>query len=379
VRNLALLNADIDVLALCTHHENCNPEEMMQKWQIKNITIIRRSLPQHTLPKALYYLKQFLFSPTSPLTISSFCQPLLQTQIREYLTTDRWDYLVLDGLHNAGVLLQGNELYRPPNVGKIIYRAHNIERDLWLRSAEQQTNLLARKFLQYQAGKMEAFEKLVLRSADLIAAISTEDELEIAKISPDTKTILIPPGLDFHTELNPIPTENPPHFILFLGRMDWPPNRDGLRWFLEQVWPEITPQRDDLHLLIAGVGNHNWLKKYLPIKNATFLGFVDSVTPLYAKVIATIIPVFYGSGTRIKVIESIRFQRPCISTDLGMQGSTLSPDLYLQANNQREWIDTLLSLQPSLLPQIAHKAFLCLQQTYDERKVAQKFLDQLTL
>jgi hypothetical protein len=53
----------------------------------------------------------------------------------------------------------------------------------------------------------------------------------------------------------------------------------------------------------------------------------------------------YGSGTRIKVIETYAKGRPIITTKMGIQGADLEASKVLLAETREEWIELLNSLR----------------------------------
>lgn len=67
--------------------------------------------------------------------------------------------------------------------------------------------------------------------------------------------------------------------------------------------------------------------------------------PLYRQAAVSIVPVFYGSGTRVKVIEASRFARPCFSTALGVEGVGLESGVsFFRGESESDWIDGLVRL-----------------------------------
>jgi glycosyltransferase involved in cell wall biosynthesis len=66
----------------------------------------------------------------------------------------------------------------------------------------------------------------------------------------------------------------------------------------------------------------------------TYHGRVPSVRPYYERAHALVVPVFQGSGTRLKALEAAALGRPVVSTELGMEGLPLLPgDHYLPAED----------------------------------------------
>ena len=160
--------------------------------------------------------------------------------------------------------------------------------------------------------------------------------------------------------------------ILFIGRLDWPPNRDGLKWFLERVWPNVTRP---FALTIVGSGDGRWLRPYLHDSRIQFLGEVDSVIPHYHAAIMSLVPIFYGSGTRVKAIESSLFATACLSTERGVEGIGLDPQRdYFRVESKEEWIEALNTLQPETARERGRNALECVTERYDRDRVADQFL-----
>src|SRR6202042_2685227 len=71
----------------------------------------------------------------------------------------------------------------------------------------------------------------------------------------------------------------------------------------------------------------------------TYHGRVDDIEPFYADAHAVVVPMFEGSGTRLKVIEASFLGRPVISTAVGVEGLPLTAgEHYLHAETAAEWV-----------------------------------------
>ncbi len=104
--------------------------------------------------------------------------------------------------------------------------------------------------------------------------------------------------------------------FLFIGRLveDQSPNTDSIRWFLQEVYPLMDPQRRPECIIIgdarsASLGN-------LKLPGVRFLGPVDDLTPYYAKARVFIAPTRFGAGIPIKVIEATAHQLPVVCTPM---------------------------------------------------------------
>lgn len=101
--------------------------------------------------------------------------------------------------------------------------------------------------------------------------------------------------------------------VLFVGSLAYAPNREGVDWFLDHAWRDVTKENPGASFRIVGSGLDSSLcAKWRSIRGVDVLGFVDSVESEYRRCHCTICPVFWGGGTSIKVLESIAYGRPCL-------------------------------------------------------------------
>ena len=68
--------------------------------------------------------------------------------------------------------------------------------------------------------------------------------------------------------------------LLFVGKLDWAPNREGLEWLLRNVWPQVAERAPDLKLTI--VGSNSFLHKARATSiSALILFCISTVSSLY--------------------------------------------------------------------------------------------------
>lgn len=113
----------------------------------------------------------------------------------------------------------------------------------------------------------------------------------------------------------------------FIGLLSYGPNRDGLRWFRENVWPLILKKRPEMRLRI--VGKLPAEKDYVEAEGFEYLGYIDDPTAEMQTWSAMIVPILYGGGTRIKIIEGFSKKCPVISTTIGAHGISAVNEKHL--------------------------------------------------
>lgn len=123
-------------------------------------------------------------------------------------------------------------------------------------------------------------------------------------------------------EMELAPLENPPGSMLFVGTLSYPPNTEGLAWFVDKVLPRIRQQRPSATLTVIGRCAPNAREKWAWTRapGVIFKGLVDSVAPFVRDCQFEICPLLNGQGTRIKIMESLAFAKPVVSTRIGAYG-----------------------------------------------------------
>jgi len=111
-----------------------------------------------------------------------------------------------------------------------------------------------------------------------------------------------------------------PRTLAFVGVCSYPPNVKGLKWFVEQVWPSVRRQCPDARLNIVGTDATAERLPFAVAPGIEIVGPVDKTAPWFSSAVATVVPLRIGSGTRIKILESLACGRPAVSTVLGAEG-----------------------------------------------------------
>lgn len=304
--------------------------------------------------------------------------PGLKVSLRDGKENLSWDAVVFEGLHVAAALLcTSRRNFGRPGL-KLIYRAQNCESALWERAAER-SHLPLRPFMKSQAELVAGFERGLLHRIHALAAVSNTDLLAFERLAGDSfpSTLarqVVPVGFKFDDRKKLVNSSN----LLFLGRLDWEPNRQGLIWLLDRVWPEVHRRRPDLELTVAGSHCPGALRRRLNSEPINFLGEVEDVGKLYEQCGASLVPIFFGGGTRVKAIESVAHGRALISTELGLEGLGLVAGRdYLAAQSEEEWRKVLAELNPSVLSECAANASRRLRADFDQEAAANNFIKLL--
>ena len=136
--------------------------------------------------------------------------------------------------------------------------------------------------------------------------------------------------------------------ILFVGKLDFKPNVEGLNHFFANVWPRVIESVNDAEIIIAGMGLSDTLTKvWSKIPNVRLIGFVEDIKDFYSKGNIVVCPIYTGSGTNIKAIEAMAMGKATLLSKFASKGiiePTLKDKPCIIAENDHEMAARLQEL-----------------------------------
>jgi hypothetical protein len=152
-----------------------------------------------------------------------------------------------------------------------------------------------------------------LRRGDLTVAIREDDAALFREMLPGKEVVsAIPSNTPRPSTASPIPGR-----CLFIAAEN-EANREGIAWFLGEVWPQIRQANASAELHLCGT-----ICKVLPPGNVPGVirrGFVDDIAKAYGEASVVIVPLLSGSGVKIKLMEAVAYGKACVSTPIGAEG-----------------------------------------------------------
>ncbi|MBB6091262.1 glycosyltransferase involved in cell wall biosynthesis [Povalibacter uvarum] len=206
--------------------------------------------------------------------------------------------------------------------GRIVLHQHNAEYVMWERYAQVHASVPYRMAAQSESRRIRAYERAIgLRASrvlaapndvEALAAIGVPRERFVETLHLGDEALLARPDVEF---------EDTQPRLLYVGSLDWEANRDGLLWFLREVWPTLLERRGDLQLVVAGRNPGEELTaEAARTRGVQLLGFVEDLESLYATSRVFIAPLRFGSGIKVKVINALYRGLPVVTTDVGVEG-----------------------------------------------------------
>lgn len=237
-----------------------------------------------------------------------------------------------------------------------VYSAHNVEQRIVADTVR--TSHGARKsFGKIELRKVQREEARVWRSMGLCLAVSDLDAA--AMRAGGARVEICPNGTDPVDQLTfPTRVRDDPLRLLFVGSIDYQPNYLGLRWFLDEIFPQVAKK---VPTVLDVVGSHR--RSFPTVEGVVFHGEVPSVVPFYARAHIAVVPVLFGSGTRLKVIEAMALGRPVVATPVGVEGLPVSAGVhYFSGDDSRSFARAVLAAadqaeaRPAELAQMLERA-----------------------
>jgi glycosyltransferase involved in cell wall biosynthesis len=310
------LGCEVTVLAMNTpkHYYNIKnlPHEIKQ---IADFIAVDVDTEIKILP-ALYNLLQ-----NRSYHIARFISSAYNDKLIELLHKKEFDIIQLEGLPLSLYV----ETIRCFSEAKIVMRAHNVEHEIWERIANnEKSRVLGIKkwYLKILAIQLKKYEIERLNKYDILIPISERDAEKFKSLGCELPMYVCPATYD-ETVLKPDKSKMDFPSVFFIGGLDWMPNVEGLKWFLEKVWKKINTQCPDVKFYIAGRNIHKAKTIHSIIaglKNVVVVGEVENGYDFMNSKAVMVVPLFSGSGIRVKIIEGMALGKTIVSTSIGAEG-----------------------------------------------------------
>ncbi|MDD4227092.1 MAG: glycosyltransferase family 4 protein [Mariniphaga sp.] len=364
----ALLGHKVTILAMNTkkHHTDLSEiPESVKDWADFRLVSVPAQIS--AFPALLN-----LFFSGKPYNAVRFVSKAFARELKMILRSNDFDIIQLEGLYVCPYI----SLIRQYSKAKIVYRAHNIEHEIWERTALLSSGLKY-LYLKILAKRIKKFEENFINQYDLLVPITERDGIILDNLGNKRPSHVSPTGIDT-TVLIPH-SKNLEHPSLFhIGSLEWSPNQEGLIWFIEKCWPKIRHIFPELKFYIAGRKAPDWLVRRFNVPNIIFLGEVPDAYQFMNSKSIMVVPLFSGSGMRIKIIEGMALGKPIVSTPIGTEGiATQSGTNILIAENEKEFVAGIEQLiaDKELFVNISKNAIEYIQNKFDNLALAGALTD----
>jgi len=185
----------------------------------------------------------------------------------------------------------------------------------------------------------------MIRQFDRILVTHDEERIHCLEICPGATVETLPFLLMDMEQFTPWPHIPTDPVLTFVGFLPHTPNEEGLRWFLENVYPLVKHAEPGARLTVVGAGASNGMKGLMYDHAVEYQGFVEDLRALYARTRAYIAPIMTGGGIRTKIIEAMAAGMPVVSSTFAPLGIGTTPGTnILAADDPQEYADAVVKL-----------------------------------
>ena len=211
--------------------------------------------------------------------------------------------------------------------GRIILHQHNAEYVMWKRYAVIEKNLLKKLTVYLESRRIMHYESNICKRCNSILASPNDIEaLRLIGIPRKLFKETLHLGDEKLLDYQDINFKETNQRLLFVGTLDWQANRDGLLWFLREVWPILKKKYAGLCFTIIGRNPGDEISQQVGrYEGVELLGFVDDLEPHYSRSRVFVAPLRFGSGIKVKVINALYRGLPVSTTSIGIEGINVDP------------------------------------------------------
>ncbi|MBK8900861.1 MAG: glycosyltransferase [Anaerolineaceae bacterium] len=317
LRYLADCGHEITLLSFVRPEEEAYVDHLRQICHQVHTVPIRRS----RLHDVGYWLRSHITG--RPFLIERDDLPQMRSYIRQLLAAEKFDVIHADQLTMTQFALGAEGEKRP----FLIFDAHNAVWTITERMGESAPWFL-KPVLRLESQRIKRYEGMLVEQFDHTMVVIEPDRRALLAGVRDGSTeslrhriTVIPIAVDTR-QLYPIHRQPPSARIVTLGTLHYPPNADGIRWFLREVLPLVRQQIPDATLTIIG---KNPPKDFLEAAGqypevVTVTGYVPDLKPYMEQSSIMVVPVRAGGGMRVRILEAFARAMPVVTTTVGLEG-----------------------------------------------------------
>jgi hypothetical protein len=253
---------------------------------------------------------------------------LRKVQLDEMIKKIQPDIIVWDHIRSGA--------YWVPNDAYNILLEHNDEVKIYKEKVARYP-WFKRALLSIQVHLMDASERRMHSLMDRIVFLSAKD---VNSAVVEKSCVMEYPITDFRLG-EYLVKDNDQLSLLFLGSLDWYPNKEGLMWFIDNVLYELP---ENIKLIVVGKNHDPKFASYLRGMRKIELHENVPDTSIYFKQADVFIsPVNSGSGINVKILEGAANCMPMVISGFSKRGYK-NIEFIESANNPMEFKECIMRL-----------------------------------
>lgn len=261
-------------------------------------------------------------------------------QLRALGEKRRYDVVLFQHAYMAQYLTYSSDIFKST---LRIASSEVLESRAYRQKAKLAGDPVRRALFNREARLLDQQETRAFSGFDKVTFFSKEDFDHYRNCGGKADGLVVNLGLDMsrYAQLDPPPAGD--LVVGFFGSFSWFANLDALNYLLREIWPAVKKGLPTAKLKIAGRDIPAWASEYSGA-GVEVLGRVDSIRDFLSDVHAVVSPIRIGGGVRLKILETLAWGRPVISTLAGVEG--LEDELRRFVRVANSGSEFLAALQP---------------------------------
>lgn len=322
--------------------------------------------------KKVHKIKNIICNINKPIICSVRYDKKMVNLLKKIINENNYDCVLIDYTQNIAYVDIIKSIKPSLKVGII---EHDVSFLSFERKYKNSSNIIKKNILKMEYKRIFKYEKDMLSKYDYIFTLNYKDKDLLQGL--DNVGVIIPYFNRFDLDKKPHDSFN----IMFWGAMNRKENEDAVIYFIDEIWPGINKKNNNVKFYIVGSKPSEKIKS-LASEDIIVTGFVEDPKDYFNIMDISVIPLRYGAGIKIKVLESLASGIPVITTDVGAEGiNVVNGKSALISNKPEEFIKNINDIldDRSKLYELEYEGLELIKNDYDVNekiRTIRKFIDR---
>ncbi|WP_103160049.1 glycosyltransferase [Pectobacterium odoriferum] len=276
----------------------------------------------------------FLNKPWLPLPIAI----RNDNRVRDYVTG------IITNDVNIHIEYEQGAIFIPTDfLSKTTVVFHDVISQSLERYSKGNSNILKRIFFKLQYLLLVKWERLLLSRLGKVIVLNDKDLNIVENLTSNVKNIAVdyPEVSDFFYNVKREYIIK--GSLMFWGAMNRSENIDAVLWFVHSIFPKILEKKSDVKFFVVGANPPESIKN-LECDNIIVTGFVEDPKEYFEKMHISVVPLRYGAGIKLKVLEALAAKIPVVTTSIGAEGIINDDGLLTISDVEDEFANNVMRL-----------------------------------
>jgi sugar transferase (PEP-CTERM/EpsH1 system associated) len=267
----------------------------------------------------------------------AFASARLRTILRDWSRHIRFQ-AILASASSVTPYLRLPEFERVPAIIDLV----DVDSQKWLDYADAGRGVRAWLY-RLEGHRVRRLERSLPRWTRAVTLVSETEADLYRRLQPegDGAILAVTNGVDL-SYFQPVPEPSCPSQCVFVGALDYRPNIDGIRWFCQEVWPDVLQRHPGARLALVGRNPGAEVVRLAESPGVDLIGSVPDVRPHLARSAVVVAPLLMARGVQNKVLEAMAMGKPIVASSQAIDGLAVQPGKHLlEASTPLQWIEHL--------------------------------------